>query len=76
MSLEFHNGAWRRGCPGCGAHGAPCKWVNGALCVSCTECDSEFQYLSKSRPLGRGGWIRRLADPIQHAAEGVDNDAS
>jgi hypothetical protein len=47
MSLSFHNGSWRRGCPGCGAHGAACKWVNGALFVSCTECDSEFQYLSK-----------------------------
>ncbi len=63
MSLRFHNGGWRRGCPGCGAHGCRCRWIAGELFLSCTECDSEFQFVPKARSSGRGVWVRRVADP-------------
>jgi hypothetical protein len=76
MSLEFHNGSWRRMCPGCGTRGCRCKWVQGALYLSCTACDSEFCLRPKARSEGRGVWVRRLADSkFTHYSGGLD-DAS
>lgn len=38
-------------CPGCGAKGCGCRWSNGALVLTCQNCDSEFTFLSKTRSL-------------------------
>lgn len=38
-------------CPGCGAKGCGCRWFNGALVLTCGDCDSEFTFLSKTRSL-------------------------
>src|SRR5574340_23995 len=76
MSLEFHNGSWRRMCPGCGTRGCRCKWRQGALYLSCMACDSEFCLKLKARSEGRGVWVRRLADSkFTHYSGGLD-DAS
>lgn len=40
-------------CPGCGARGCGCRWISGALVLSCEECKSEFTFLPKSRSVGR-----------------------
>ena len=40
-------------CPGCGAKGCGCRWSNGALVLTCRNCDSECTFLATSRPLGR-----------------------
>ncbi len=66
MSLEFHNGEWRQMCPGCGARGCPCKWEQGALYLSCTNCDSEFCFRPKARSEGRGGVGQALGWPECH----------
>ena len=40
-------------CPGCGARGCGCRWIHGALVLTCCDCDSEFTFLLKTRSLGR-----------------------
>ena len=51
-------------CPGCGARGCGCRWEQGALVLTCQECDSEFRFLPKTRSIGRGHWVRQSADPL------------
>jgi hypothetical protein len=57
MSLEFHNGAWRRmAVQGVGRRGVGASGSKAPLFVSCTECDSEFQFVQKpGRRPGRVG---------------------
>ncbi|CAE6753636.1 conserved hypothetical protein [Nitrospira defluvii] len=76
MSLQFRDGGWQRMCPGCGARGCRCKWEQGALYLSCRECDSEFCFIPKVRSEGRGVWVRRLADPSSIHHSGGHEDAS
>ena len=40
-------------CPGCGARGCGCRWSNGALVLTCRNCESEFTFLPHTRSLGR-----------------------
>jgi phage replication initiation protein len=73
MSLDFITGSWRRMCPGCGAGGCRCKWVKGALYLSCTACDSEFCLAAKSPvakagACGSGAWLIRNSLTIQEVS--------
>jgi hypothetical protein len=38
-------------CPGCGARGCGCRWINGALVLTCEECESEFTCNPNTRSL-------------------------
>ena len=38
-------------CPGCGARGCGCRWEQGALVLTCRQCETKFTFIPHTRSL-------------------------